>query len=68
LRLEMMEVDERVVMCNAAAARRFCTCGNNEVLLRRFFPTPPYCANGHVQMTEDSHCFSEEEDDTTQAP
>jgi hypothetical protein len=33
-----------------------------------FFPTPLYCANGCVQMTGDSHYFSEEEDDTTQAP
>jgi hypothetical protein len=23
---------------------------------------------GHVRMTEDSHCFSEEEDDTPQVP
>jgi hypothetical protein len=51
LRLEMMGVDERVVMSNAAAVRRFCTCGNNEVLLRQFFPTPLYCANRHVRMT-----------------
>jgi hypothetical protein len=31
--------DGRVVMSNKATARRFCTCGNNEVLLRHFFPT-----------------------------
>jgi hypothetical protein len=29
----MMEVDKRVVMCNAAAARRLYTRGNNEALL-----------------------------------
>jgi hypothetical protein len=34
VRLGMMEVDERVVMCNVAAVRRFCTHGNNEVLLQ----------------------------------
>jgi hypothetical protein len=31
MRLEMMGVDKRVVMSNAAAVRRFCTHGNNEV-------------------------------------
>jgi hypothetical protein len=68
LQLGMMEVNKRVVMCNAAAAQRFCTHGNNAVLLRQFLPTPLYCGNGRVWMTGDSHYFSEEEDDTTQAP
>jgi hypothetical protein len=68
VRLKLMEVDEGVVMCNAATARRFCARGNNEVLLQRFFLTPLYCANRCVWMTEDSHCFSEEEDGMTQAP
>jgi hypothetical protein len=27
-----------------------------------FFQLSSYCANGHVWMTGDSHCFSEEED------
>jgi hypothetical protein len=65
VRLWVMKVDWRVVMCNEAAARRLYICGNNEVLLRHFFRLSSYCANGHVQMTGDSHCFSEEEDDTT---
>jgi hypothetical protein len=63
-----MGVNERVVMSNAAAAQQLYTRGDNEVLLQRFFPTPLYCANGHVRMTGDSHYSSEEEDDTTQAP
>jgi hypothetical protein len=67
VRLWMMGVNKRVVMCNAAAVRRLYTRGNNEVLLWQFFLTPPYCANRHVQMTGDSHCFSKEEDDMTQA-
>jgi hypothetical protein len=33
-----------------------------------FFWLSSYCANRHMQMTGDSHCFSEKEDDTTQAP
>jgi hypothetical protein len=53
----------RVVMCNKATMRRLYTCGNNEVLLQHFFRLSSYCANGHVQMTGDSHCFSEEEND-----
>jgi hypothetical protein len=28
-----------------------------------FFQLSSYCANGHMRMTGDSHCFSEEEDD-----
>jgi hypothetical protein len=35
----VMEVDGRDVMSNAAAVQRFCTRGNNVVLLRQFFPT-----------------------------
>jgi hypothetical protein len=30
-----------------------------------FFQLRSYSANGHVRMTGDSHCFSEEEDDMT---
>jgi hypothetical protein len=33
-----------------------------------FFRLRPLLCCGHVQMTEDSHCFSEEEDDTPQVP
>jgi hypothetical protein len=33
-----------------------------------FFPTQLLLYCGHVRMTRDSHCFSEEEDDTPQAP
>jgi hypothetical protein len=33
-----------------------------------FFQLQPLLYYGHVQMTADSHCFSEEEDDTPQAP
>jgi hypothetical protein len=29
-----------------------------------FFRLSSYCAKGHVRMIGDSHCFSEEEDDT----
>jgi hypothetical protein len=63
----MMEVDGRVVMSNAATVRRLYTRGNNEALLRQFFPTPPLLYCGHVWMTGDSHYFSEEEDDMPQA-
>jgi hypothetical protein len=57
-----MGVAERVVMSNAAAARRLYTRGNNEAPLPTDFSgSDPYC-------TADSHCFSEEEDDTPQAP
>jgi hypothetical protein len=37
-------------------------------LCQRIFPTPTLLYCGHVRMTENSHCFSEEEDDTPQAP
>jgi hypothetical protein len=57
-------VDRSVVMCHEAAMQQFFTCGNNAVLLRLFFRLSSYCANEHVWMTGDSHCFSEEEDDT----
>jgi hypothetical protein len=33
-----------------------------------FFRLRPLLYCGHVWMTEDSHCFSEEEDDTPQVP
>jgi hypothetical protein len=33
-----------------------------------FFRLRPLLYCGHVRMTADSHCFSEEEDDTPQAP
>jgi hypothetical protein len=34
----------------------------------RFFQLRPLLYCRHVQMTEDSHCFSEEEDDMPQVP
>jgi hypothetical protein len=41
-------------------------CGSTLTFL---FRLSSYCANGHLQMTGDSHCFSEEEEeDTPQAP
>jgi hypothetical protein len=33
-----------------------------------FFQLQPLLYCRHVRMTEDSHCFSEKEDDTPQAP
>jgi hypothetical protein len=35
-------------MCNVAAVRQFCTCGNNEALLQLFFPTPPLLCCGQL--------------------
>jgi hypothetical protein len=44
VRLEMMRVAERVVMSNAAAARRLYTRGNNEAPLPTdFSDSDPYC-------------------------
>jgi hypothetical protein len=58
----MMGVDGRVVMSNAATVRRLYMRGNNEAPLPTdFSDSDPYC-------TADSHYFSEEEDDTPQAP
>jgi hypothetical protein len=56
------------VVSNAATAQRLYTCGNNEALLRQIFLTlPPIvlrtCADDWGQSL-----FSEEEDDTPQAP
>jgi hypothetical protein len=68
VRLELMEVDGRVVMSNAAAARQIYTCGKNEALLQQIFRLHPLLYCRHVRMTVDSHCFSEEEDDTPQVP
>jgi hypothetical protein len=62
-------------MSNVAAAQRLYTRGNNEALLQWIFPTlPPIVLQTHaddcrhMQMTADSHCFSEEEDNMPQAP
>jgi hypothetical protein len=44
VRLEMMKVGGRVVMSNAAAARRLYTRGNNEAPLPTdFSDSDPYC-------------------------
>jgi hypothetical protein len=37
-------------------------CGSTPTF---FFQLSSYCANGHMWMTGDSHCFSEEEEDDT---
>jgi hypothetical protein len=44
VRLEMMGVEERVVMSNAATAQRLYTRGNNEAPLPTdFSDSDPYC-------------------------
>jgi hypothetical protein len=54
-------------MSNAATAQRLYTRGNNEAPADGFFRLRPLLCCGHVRMTADSHCFSEE-DDTPQVP